>query len=652
MTTQTQVAVLPNRTHSQSLWVNALNTLDPELKSSIDFRTASKRDVIATVLKTAQEKRDVCLRKRWKLKKPNGQEVILRDVLEKVIGFVDKFVAVGDVAIQYDPAHAALPWAGVRFLLRMAVSEEHVFGGIIESLETVSRLITQYAMFEDLYVSRPSGTRVEVEATLVALYAEILTYLAKAKRYLESSLAFRILKSALDPLDSWKLERITELEDRLSKLAHIVDAEIQQNTNQDVFKIRDLLLAMQDPVRRAADQASVFMRMTEENDFGQLLRWLSPTPFSQHHGRHSEHRIPGTGRWLLNHPRYRDWNDSSSSSVLVLHGIPGCGKTALASAVVDSFISQQSGNSSFIPLAYFYCARTAFEPGRADPDEVLRSIVRQLSTVDVAQRRVCDVVFNEYERRKAAAKVSGFDPPRFKATECMDLILEMTASNPAVVIVDAIDEMSEDRRPDFLNVLNKIVRVSASVVKVLITSRTDSHILALLNGALTLRIESENVKDDIKAFACHRVEAAISNKMLLNGNVPGSLKTDLEDALIAKAGEMFLWVLLQINSLCRKKTEADIREAMRRLSGESLNQLYAQRLTDIVDANNVASDVAMRTFSLLLCAQEPLTPEAMIMAISVGDERLSAEALDTEKLINICFDLVLFDSKLNFFSQP
>ncbi|KAJ9637875.1 hypothetical protein H2199_007370 [Coniosporium tulheliwenetii] len=159
MTTQTQVAVLPNRTHSQSLWVNALNTLDPELKSSIDFRTASKRDVIATVLKTAQEKRDVCLRKRWKLKKPNGQEVILRDVLEKVIGFVDKFVAVGDVAIQYDPAHAALP------------------------------LITQYAMFEDLYVSRPSGTRVEVEATLVALYAEILTYLAKAKRYLESSLA-------------------------------------------------------------------------------------------------------------------------------------------------------------------------------------------------------------------------------------------------------------------------------------------------------------------------------------------------------------------------------------------------------------------------------------------------------------------------------
>jgi hypothetical protein len=34
--------------------------------------------------------------------------------------WVDKFKTIGDNAIQYDPAHAALPWAGVRFILQVS----------------------------------------------------------------------------------------------------------------------------------------------------------------------------------------------------------------------------------------------------------------------------------------------------------------------------------------------------------------------------------------------------------------------------------------------------------------------------------------------------------------------------------------------------
>ena len=44
----------------------------------------------------------------------------MRDIFEKIIVWVDKFKALGDVAVQYDPAHASLPWAGVRFLLQVS----------------------------------------------------------------------------------------------------------------------------------------------------------------------------------------------------------------------------------------------------------------------------------------------------------------------------------------------------------------------------------------------------------------------------------------------------------------------------------------------------------------------------------------------------
>jgi len=45
--------------------------------------------------------------------------VIFVDLFGKIIKWIDLFKQVGDVAVQYDPVHAALPWAGVRFLLQV-----------------------------------------------------------------------------------------------------------------------------------------------------------------------------------------------------------------------------------------------------------------------------------------------------------------------------------------------------------------------------------------------------------------------------------------------------------------------------------------------------------------------------------------------------
>jgi hypothetical protein len=48
-----------------------------------------------------------------------GQDIILRDYAEKVINFLQKFKTIGDVAVSFDPVHAALLWAGVRFVLQV-----------------------------------------------------------------------------------------------------------------------------------------------------------------------------------------------------------------------------------------------------------------------------------------------------------------------------------------------------------------------------------------------------------------------------------------------------------------------------------------------------------------------------------------------------
>lgn len=59
-----------------------------------------------------------CIEKQWKLSR-NGKTIILRDVLAKLLGWLNRFMSIGDVVVQYDPSHAALPWAGVKFLVQV-----------------------------------------------------------------------------------------------------------------------------------------------------------------------------------------------------------------------------------------------------------------------------------------------------------------------------------------------------------------------------------------------------------------------------------------------------------------------------------------------------------------------------------------------------
>ena len=49
--------------------------------------------------------------------------IVLHEIFSKIVGWIEKFVAVGDTAMQYDTGHAALPWAVVRLVLQVCYIE-------------------------------------------------------------------------------------------------------------------------------------------------------------------------------------------------------------------------------------------------------------------------------------------------------------------------------------------------------------------------------------------------------------------------------------------------------------------------------------------------------------------------------------------------
>ena len=64
---------------------------------------------------------------------------------------------------------------------------------MVEGMELVSRLITRYAIFENLYlkptVGAAAAAKDQLTEALLKLYAAILSYLSKARRYYDRSTA-------------------------------------------------------------------------------------------------------------------------------------------------------------------------------------------------------------------------------------------------------------------------------------------------------------------------------------------------------------------------------------------------------------------------------------------------------------------------------
>ena len=89
-----------------------------EDRKNINFSCPNKLDILSDVLELTTQSRQECIKKRWQYTRKSGEKVIFVDLFGKIIKWIDLFKQVGDTAVQYDPVHAALPWAGVRFLLQ------------------------------------------------------------------------------------------------------------------------------------------------------------------------------------------------------------------------------------------------------------------------------------------------------------------------------------------------------------------------------------------------------------------------------------------------------------------------------------------------------------------------------------------------------
>lgn len=115
----TRCDTVPPIPRRRDLWREATNRLSDEDRKILKTRDLEGTNVAQAVLETTKMQKSICEGKQWSFTF-KGKQVFVRDVLESIISWVERFKQVVDSIVSMDVSgHAALPWACLKFCLEV-----------------------------------------------------------------------------------------------------------------------------------------------------------------------------------------------------------------------------------------------------------------------------------------------------------------------------------------------------------------------------------------------------------------------------------------------------------------------------------------------------------------------------------------------------
>ncbi len=635
---------------TDSLWDEALQKIPDADKALINTQHLTKTRILEEILSVAEDKRKICLGKRWKYKR-GGQDVFIRDKLEKITTWIQRFKDAGSTIVQYDPVHAALPWAGVLLLLQITTGDIQCFGATVDGVERVASIIPRCSLLEDIYLRNPSSpARNELHLALVKLYVSILRYLIKALKFFGKPTASRVLVATLGGPEAdvqRHLDIIAKKHADVDSCVLVVQSEAAAAADGSAENMLNLLTQLQRPIIRSAEQVAELHSQLGREERRRILQWLSSIPHHRHHRLESEDHLPRSGTWVLNHTHFQQWRESSTSAILWLHGIPGCGKTKLMYTVIHRLLEEHGSmvGQNAAPVAYFYCARNPAEPGRADPGELARCLLKQLAVTGDGSLR--GSVVEAFRARERAAVERGSDIDMLTLEDTKVLMFQILERTPVTIMIDALDECDPSRRHLLLNLVDDILHNAASIVKIMVSSRDDGDICHRFEAVANLYVRASDNREDIERYIDVSLSNALASGRLLNGRMTGGLRNEVSATLKAGAQGMFRWVTMQIDNLCdgrRLKIESDVRQEVGELP-RTLHEAYHRSYNRILSLARPSRVIAERVFKWLLCAQKLFNAEELAAAVIFPSE---SHILGARDMLDICCNLVVVDDLGHF----
>ncbi|CAG9990794.1 unnamed protein product [Clonostachys byssicola] len=318
----------------------------------------------------------------------------------------------------------------------------------------------------------------------------------------------------------------------------------------------------------------------EEATVKKIRIWLNATQYAgdgSEYQRHCSSHLKGTSQWALTSPEFKQWHESHVHGILWVRGIPGSGKSVLASAFITHLLNEG-------PVMYFFF-RHSIESNRR-PEAAIRDWLSQILTSSPPLQLALT--------KEISKPVESLTAERLY--ELLQLALENLPR--AFCVVDALDEMDHVALQSFLKILDQLGNVRPKELKVIMTSRPIVNIQQSMRGIklLDIRLEKSLIEPDILAYIQHK---------LAESHLSPESHPRVVESILHKSGGLFLYAKLAIEAIAEVKSEPDALETLERLPAD-LSAVYKELLKENLERTDHSAELQMLVLQLVTHATRPL----------------------------------------------
>ncbi|RKK77386.1 Vegetative incompatibility protein HET-E-1 [Fusarium oxysporum] len=571
--------------------------------------------------------------REWKVT-VGHKEYSARGMVDKTVNILNKFVGVGDIAVNFDPVHAALPWAAVRFVLVALTASSELRSQIIFGLAKVTSLILQCDTYRRIYMAadptlRPPADILDLlETSIVQTYIKSLLFLGFAIHRQGSKSRMASALFNINEVESY-IESLQESGDQLSLAA---DSCEKQCSLQNRAGVKELLSYAKESNQIMLAHSVLLMDIHQRMVFDRL-RTAEGAAYDSHANEHEARCHPQTRVDLLAQI-YKWAGDPDSECIYWLQGMAGTGKSTISRTVAYELSRKEVLGASFF-----------FKRGEGDRGKAARffptiatQLVRRLPSLIP---HIQDAI--ETDSRIGEMAVSN------QFENLIRIPLTKIPSNPqnpptVVIVIDALDECDQEKDIQaIVSLLPQVKQVTSVHLKFFVTSRPE----------IPVYVEFRRIREPYKDFILHLVDehtiehditAFLNSKLAevrndynihpLGGqHLPKSWPSPAEvHDLVKMAVPLFIFAATACQLIQKGKhgdPEENLNKILERKRGtqmSKLNELYLfvleQLLDDTTDSVEELSKRFQEIVGAIVMLADPLSTACLARLLEINEKRI------------------------------
>ncbi|KAI0100545.1 hypothetical protein GGR51DRAFT_532387 [Nemania sp. FL0031] len=442
----------------------------------------------------------------------NEQRMVYMGRLEPILISMEQFAEVSEaIGESFGLSNAmAYVWGPMEYILRATYSYSDIIDCILDAYQQVGEQIPQLRSYGEHLASNQY-----FKHALGLIYSDLLWFHGEIMQQLKQrewkKLFTSTWQSFLTCCDQIKLNIASNhrLIEELT-IRNVTFKEFEEIQNVRVSSLHNF---------RVRKDAENFSRLRT------VMQWLSPYDCDAEQTRYRKTRsiCESPGKWLLMDSRFQKWSTPEfySNPFLWLNGIPGAGKTILASIVVDHLQSMRDA-----VVAYFYCKHG--DDSRNSFISVSRAILSQIL------RKRPGLLSYFFEKASTSGHVL------LDSTTAREMLQTVLSScERTYIIIDGVDECARIERDEiaktFREFIENLPADVAGSVRCLFVSQDDDNARRNFRDLPAIKIAGENA-DDLRDFAEKRHVELETRFGQLRSN-----DCHISKILIARARGMFIF---------------------------------------------------------------------------------------------------------------